>query len=200
MTQVSLGGWGNVFRAYRRACTLGVYVCVCVYTVRCKSSSSPSDYQTVLLQLRAALLLLFLPWLTLQVLSSLSSPPSLLPRFFFFSSFPAHILLLFLPRVGRLGPSAAVLPTFFEFMPTKRMTDNPTWRDRPLTPSLTPCSHWPLPRQRSDCVGLPTSCLVSQTVILRVCFVGMTLGTCMGVCACIVTFVCMVCFLWMSAG
>lgn len=86
MTQVSLGGWENVFRVYRRACTLGVYVCVCVYTVRCKSSSSPSDCQTVLLQLRTALLLLFLPWLTLQVLSSLSSPPLLLPLFFFFSS------------------------------------------------------------------------------------------------------------------
>lgn len=70
------GKWENVFRAYGRA---SVYVCVCIYVYAacCKSSSSPSDCQTVLLQLRTALLLLFLPWLTLQVLSSLCSPPLL---------------------------------------------------------------------------------------------------------------------------
>ena len=184
----------------RIACTLGVYVCaVCTQCavsladpprtarqcycscVRPSSSSSSSPDSHFRCFPASALLLYF-------------SPP------FFSSSFPAHILLLFFPRFSRLSPSTAVLPTFFEFMPTKRMTDNPTWLDRLLTPSLTPCSHWPLPWQRSDWVGLPTSCLVSQTVILRVCFVGMTLGTSMGVCACIVTFVCMVCFLWMSAG
>lgn len=140
-----------------------VYMCGSVYTQCWTSSSSLSHCQTVLLQLRADLLLLFLPWITLQVLSSLStlllnfplfSSPIFPLRFFAFPVLPSQTLRCSSTRLTWIHAN-------------ERMTENPTRRDVPLlTPSLTPFPPiWLLPWQRPDWVGWPASCLLSQTVI-----------------------------------
>lgn len=95
--------WRNVFGAYGQACTRSVYMCVCVYTVSCRSRSPPSECQTVLLQLQ---LLLFRTSITHQVLCCFLLYIPLL------SSCPIPPLV---SRSRLLFP-----PEFLEFMPTTR--------------------------------------------------------------------------------
>lgn len=96
----------NVFGAYGQACTRSVYMCVCVYTVSCRSRSSPSECKTVFLQLH---LLLFRTWITHQVL------------YCFLLYFPLLSSCPIPPLVSRSCLPRLLFPQeFLEFMPTTR--------------------------------------------------------------------------------
>lgn len=122
------------------------------------------------------------------------------PKFSSFTSFlsfsssshlPLHLFVAFLPLVFSDCPllfyphslNSRVLENDWQIHLTRQASDS-------LINLLLQClSPW----QRSDWLGLPTSCALSQTVIWG-CFEGIRVGGC----ACVVSFLSNVCFLWIS--
>lgn len=142
----SLGRWRNVFGTYRRSCTASVYMCVCVYTVSCKSRSSPIRAPDC-------------------VFAAAYPPPSVSARNHTSGAFP-------LPPLCPAPPLSFACPGFRRpripwIHANKPVTDNPTRLDGPVNLSLTPprLPIWWLPWQRWDWVGCPASCWLSQRVI-----------------------------------
>lgn len=95
--------------------------------------------------------------------------------------------------------SADLLPTFFKFIPTGEWVTIPLNQTAIQTPWLPP-TLLPLPLVVTQTTvrlcGLTYFLCVKPSSNLRVCFVGMTLSTCMGGNACTVTFTSNVWWLW----
>lgn len=153
----------HIHSQYDTVC-MYIYVLVCVYIQYAVSLVVPPvDSQTLFSQLQPALFLL-LPGRTLQVLSSLSSPP-LLPVLSLLLLRPSSLFCFFFLSLVLLDYPLLVYPHSLHSCQPDNDWQSHLARQARVTLSLTPSSHWSLPGQRSDWVGLPASCLLSQTVI-----------------------------------
>lgn len=156
--------------------------CYCSCDRPSSSSSSPDSHFRCFPA--SALLLYFL------LSSSSSSPPlPVLPLLFFFF-FPDLVF-------------SDCLPLFYPHSLNSRQQEN-DWQSHLARRATDPLINPPLPLVVATTTvrlsGLTYFLRAKPNSNLRVCFVGMTLSTCMGVCAYMVTFVSKVCFLWINSS